>query len=58
MTEKEKKGGKKSQKKGVGEKAKSKIRDYCVKILLSVHAQTWQANCFASGSEGREVYNL
>ena len=36
------------QKKREGEKAKSKTQDYCVtfkcKILLSVHAQTSQAN--------------
>ena len=34
----------KAKKKGEGEKAKSKIQDCCVKILLSAHARTWQAN--------------
>ena len=45
---KRKKGGKKSKKKRVGEKAKSEIQNCSVKILLSAHARTctiiWQAN--------------
>ena len=51
----------KRKKKG-GEKAKSKSQDCCVTFkpknfaLLSAHALTSQAD--ASGSEGREVYDL
>ena len=55
------------QKKRRGEKAKSKIQDYCVtfkpknypEILLSAcTCPNFVSLYFASGSEGREVYDL
>ena len=66
-SKREKKMRQEKLKKKGREKAKSKSQDCCVtlkpknsnlEILLSAHARTSQANCFSSGSEGREVYDL
>ena len=66
MPTKRKKKGKKSKKKRAGDKAKRKSQDSCVtfkpnnylKILLSSHTQTLQANIFSSGSESSKVHDL
>ena len=63
----EKKWGKKSEKRGEERKRKlSKSQDCCVTfkpknylaILFFVHAQNFVSLYFASGSEGLEVYDL
>ena len=58
----EKKGGKKSEKGGEEKKRKVEVKTAVLllnlEILLSGHAWTSQADIFASGSEGREVYDL
>ena len=45
------------KKKNEARKAKKEARRES-EILLSAHARTSQADIFASGSEGRQVYDL
>ena len=54
MPSKSKEMRKKTKKRGEERKGKVKVN---LEILLSAHARTSQADIFASGSEGCEVYD-
>ena len=51
-----KRGGEKATRKSEDCSAVSQLEN--LDILLSAHARTSQADYFASGSEGRKVYDL